>query len=205
MATAGKTLVAIQSFAALFSLMIPQQAFTYDHPLTDEAVREAYFLGQDKLNVNGFFAQYTQELPLPESGPQVAEVEVNTPYAQVVDASAQHATGYSAEQAAEDYRKRGDTIVVRVKVLFTPTYSDDGDYWRRVSVTLIQKGKGTSAIGVTGEPIESADTYSGTTPIGALVYATFSVKGVGDGALQVDIGPAGGAHVQAKFDLSSIR
>lgn len=205
MRSARKALLSIECCAALWGVMIPQQGLAYDHPLNDNAVRDAYFVGQDKTNVNVFLAQYTQELPLPVSGPHVAEVELSTPYAQVVEASAQRGAGYSPQQAAEEYRKRGDTILVRVKVLFTPTYSGDEDYWSSVSVGLIQKGKHMAAIGVTGHPIETADPDGGTMPIGAYVYVTFTAAGAQDGPLQVEIVPPGGAWVHAKFDLSSVR
>lgn len=191
--------------AALFAVLTPQRAFSYDHPLGDEAVRDAYFVGQDKTGVNAFLAPYTQELPLPDSGPHVAEVELSTPYTQVVEDSAQHASSYSAQEAADAYRKRGDVLLVRVKVLFTPTYSGDDDYWRGVSVGLIQKGKHMGGIGVTGQPIYTADPEGGELPIGANIYVTFSVNGVQDGPLQVEIEPPGGAQVHAKFDLSSLR
>src|ERR1700733_7327555 len=104
--------------AALLSLLVPQVGFAYDHPLTDEAVRAGYFSGQDLDPSNEFFARYTQALPVPDSGPQVAESELLTPYAQVVQISHEHPMGYSAQQAAAGYKKRGDSIRVRVKVLF---------------------------------------------------------------------------------------
>ncbi len=205
MRTARRVLLTIQWCAALCGVVIPQRAFAYDHPLSDGADRDAYFTGQDKNNVNAFLAQYSQELPLPKSGPHVAEVELSTPYAQVVEASAERGPGYGAQQAAEEYRKRGDTIVVRVKVLFTPTHSGDEDYWSGVSVGVVQKGKHMAGIGVTGEPIETADPDGGTVPLGAYVYVTFSVARVQDGPLQVEIEPPGGASVHTPFDLSSVR
>jgi hypothetical protein len=61
----------------------------------------------------------------------------------VVEASALHSVGYSDLQAAEDYRKRGDFIAVRVKILFTPTYTrPPSDFWRGVSVGSF-KGRNT--------------------------------------------------------------
>jgi hypothetical protein len=194
-----------QVLAALCSLLAPSFALAYNHPLGDDTVREAYFIGQDKTNVNSFLAQYTLALPLPPTGPHVAEVELSTPYAQVVEDSAQNMAGYSAQQAAEAYRKRGDAIVVRLKILFTPTFSGDDDYWRTVSVSLIQKRKLMSATAVNGEPIYTADPNGGEIAIGVYVYVTFSVVGVEDGPLQVEIEPPGGPSVRAKFDLSSVQ
>ena len=105
---------------------------------------------------------------MPHTGPRVAEIELSTPYAQVVEVSAQHSLGYSDMQAAKDYRKRGDYIAVRVKVLFTTTYTNRGnDFWRGVSVGLVQKGKHMAAMSVDGQPIYAASDYGGGPLIGA--------------------------------------
>lgn len=201
-----RLLILIQLFAALVTAFNPQSAFAYEHPLSDESVREAYFLGQDVKNVNKFLSQYSQGLPAPPSGPHVAEIALTTPYAQVVEASALHSVGYSDLQAAEDYRKRGDFIAVRVKVLFTPTYiSGDSNFWRGVSVGLVQK-KHMAATSVDGQPIYSSGPDGGDGwLIGADVFVKFSIVGVKSGPVQVEVIPPEGAPVHAEFDLSSLR
>jgi hypothetical protein len=161
-------------------------------------------------NVNHFLSQYTQSLPVPASGPDVSEIALSTPCAQVVEVSAQHSVGYSAGQAAEDYRKRGDFITVRVKVLFTPTYPNPGDdFWRSVSVGLIQN-RHFAATRVSGEPIYVTDAYgtvsdNGNVSIGANIYARFIVASFKSDSVQVEVAPAAGAPVYATFDLRSLR
>src|SRR5713101_3160295 len=112
--------IGVMLSAALLAL---QPVAAYDAPLDPSAVREAYFLGQrsDERRTK-FFEAYLKHLALPEKGPYVSEIELLTPYAQVVDVSRQHTGAYSAQQAAEDYKKRGDTIQVRVRIELTPTY-----------------------------------------------------------------------------------
>ena len=199
-----KLLTLIQLGATFGTTFNPQFAFAYDHPLSDEAVREAYFVGQNVKTVNTFLSQYTQGLPVPHSGPRVAEIELSTPYAQVVEVSAQHSVGYSDLQAAEDYRKRGDFIAVRVKVLFTPTYtSRANDFWRDVSVGLVQK-KHMAATRVDGQPIYASDVDGGSWLIGANVFVQFSVAGVESDSLQVEVVPPEGPPVHATFDLNRL-
>lgn len=199
-----KLLVAVQTGALVCSLLTPFPALAYDHPLSAEAVREAYFIGQDVKTVNTFLSQYARALPVPDTGPQVAEIALSTPYAQVVEVSAQHSVGYSAQQAAEDYRKRGDFIAVRVKILFTPTYTSyAADFWRSVSVGLVQ-GKHMAALRVSGQPIDEYGDNGGAT-IGADVFADFSIAGVKSGRLQVEVIPPSGAAVHVTFDLSTLR
>jgi hypothetical protein len=194
---------ATQIGVAMLSLLVPQLGFAYDHPLTDEAVRDAYFLGQDLDRSNEFFAQYTQTLPVPDSGPQVAEIELLTPYAQVVDVSRSHPMGYSAQQAAADYKKRGDSIQVRVKVLFTPTYTGADDFWRGVSVGLVQK-KHMAATGVRAQLLYTSDPDGGSWVIGADVFVEFSVSGVESDSVDVEVVPPGGVGVRATFDLGRL-
>ncbi len=201
----GRLPAVIQLVVVLGLVCNPRFAFAYDHPLSDEAVRDAYFVGQDVKTVNTFLAQYTQHLPVPRSGPHVAEIALSTPFAQVVEVSAQHSVGYSDLQAAEDYRKRGDSIAVRVKVFFTPTYTNRAeDFWRDVSVGLIQK-KHMAATKVDGQPIYSSDTYGGGVLMGADIYVQFSIAGVRSDSLQVEVIPPEGAPVYATFDLSKLR
>jgi hypothetical protein len=197
--------IVMQLAPAIWAAFLPQLALAYDHPLSDEAVRDAYFIGQDVKTVNHFLSQYTQSLPVPASGPDVSEIALSTPYAQVVEVSAQHSVGYSAEQAAEDYQKRGDFIAVRVKVLFTPTYPDPGDdFWSSISVGLIQKTH-MGATAVSGEPIYSSDAYGDTVSIGANVYVQFSLAGVKSDTVRVEVVPPDGDAVHATFDLSTLR
>lgn len=108
--------------AALF-LVSPSLAF--NTPLSDEAVREAYFLGQrNDESTLSFFNSYLRLLPQPETGAFIAEVEIYTPYVQVVETSRRRSVGYSAQQAAQDYRRLNNRIFVRIRIDFTPTYGD---------------------------------------------------------------------------------
>src|ERR1035438_794978 len=87
------------------ALVFTQPLFAFDSPLSDEAGREAYFLGQrhDDSFVRTL-EKYTTHLDAPETGPHIASVTFFTPFALVVQSSSQHATGYSAQQAALDHR-----------------------------------------------------------------------------------------------------
>jgi hypothetical protein len=195
---------AMQFAAVLLGLLTPQVGFAYDHPLTDEAVRDGYFLGQDLDRANDSLAQYVHVLPIPDTGPQVAEIELLTPYAQVVQVSHEHPMGYSAQQAASDYKARGDSIQVRVKVLFTPTYTGAEDFWRGVSVGLVQK-KHMAATKVSAQLLYASDPDGDNSWItGANVFIQFSVAGVDSDSVDVEVIPPGGASVHATFDLGRL-
>lgn len=196
----------LQLCAALGAAFNPRVALAYEHPLSEDVVREAYFVGQDVKNVSKFFAQYTQGLPVPPDGPYVAEIALSTPYAQVVEVSARHSVGYSDLQAAEDYGKRGDFIAVRVKVLFTPTYTGRPvDFWRDFSVGLVQKERHMAATSVDSQPIYASNVSGGNWVVGANMSLRFSVVGVESSLVQVEVVPPEGPTVHATFDLKHLR
>jgi hypothetical protein len=101
------------------ALLLTPSAFAFELPLSSEAVREAYFLGQrhDEKTAK-FLDTYRQHLPAPKCGPHVATVELVTPYAEVVDLSRQHGLSYSAQQAEQEYRRRSNSVRIGVHVLY---------------------------------------------------------------------------------------
>ena len=111
-------------FAVLMAaLLLVPLGSAFQSPLSDEAVRDAYFLGQrNDESTAELFASYLKTLPPPKSGPYISEVELYTPYSQLVEWSRLHSVGYSAQQAARDYHATSDTIFVRIRIDFTSTY-----------------------------------------------------------------------------------
>ena len=78
------------------ALLMTSVAFAFSAPLSDEAVREAYFLGQRRDDRTAQFLEtYRRYFPVPKSGPHAFVVELFAPYAQAVEASSKHGTGYS--------------------------------------------------------------------------------------------------------------
>lgn len=111
----------IAAVTAVLFTTTPLVAF--DTPLSQEAVREAYFLGQhNNQSTLDFFSPYLRPLAPPEKGPYIAEIEIYTPFTQIMETSRRRSMGYSAQQAELDYRHSRDKIYVRVRIDFTDTY-----------------------------------------------------------------------------------
>lgn len=105
------------------ALVLPCPSSAFETPLSDEAVREAYFLGQrNDESTAALLISYLRTLPPPKSGPYISEVELYTPYSQLVEISRLRNVGYSAQQALADYRSTSDTVIVRIRIDFTSTY-----------------------------------------------------------------------------------
>ena len=198
-------------------------------PLSDTAVREAYFLGQrNDQKTSDFLKLYTRSFPLPDQGPYISETRLLTPYAQVVANSSQHSTGYSAQQALADYRRRGDTLLVQVRIEFTPTYTyddavrtandtarelnrhlDPEDFWQAFRFTLSQNDQYFEPRDIRSDPIYVSSYPSDLGPSlrGVLVWLEFDAAPFESESapVQVEVVPLDSNHVVATFDLAKLR
>src|ERR1700693_4551788 len=99
-------------------LLSSPASFAFQSPLSDEAVREAYFLGQRH---DGSFARmldkYSKHLLAPKSGPYIRSITFLTPFAKLVRYSDAFVGNYSAQQAALDHRDHPETVEITVEIL----------------------------------------------------------------------------------------
>ncbi len=103
----------IASVVAAVLLLTPY-SFAFDTPLSDQAVREAYFLGQRRDETMAtFLNKYTKPLPPPKTGPHIASVTFLTPFALLVQHSSRQ-SNYSAQQAALDHRDQPEFVRIMV-------------------------------------------------------------------------------------------
>lgn len=95
----------------------------YLWPVSEESVREAYFLGSgDREQAARFLGQYVREYPEPAKGAWVYRIDFRTPYEEIVRRSWEKTVGYSAQQAKEDYYARPDLVVVHVRISLALTW-----------------------------------------------------------------------------------
>ncbi len=113
------------SFSCLFAavLLLPAPSCAMDTPLSEEAVREAYFLGQRHgQGLADLLAKYIKVLPMPDSGPDIASVAFYTPFALVAQLSSQRTMNYSAQQAEQDHRNQEEFVRIVIQIQLTPSY-----------------------------------------------------------------------------------
>jgi hypothetical protein len=208
---------------ALASVMCAS-SFALDNPLSDQAVREAYFLGQrHDEKMAEFLEKYCVRFPTPESGPWISSVVLLTPYAEVVDLSRQRSMGYSAQDAAQEYRKHGSIIRVTVTISFTASYGylieqnqpgkpahgfalRSPDFWKDFSYRLFQGDDPVEPIDVQGNPVYSSSGDGASVLTGATIVLTYDVDKItnpSDTAVVIDI--PDGRQVVAPFDLDHLR
>ena len=209
--------------ASLLTMVHP--ALGYEAPLSETAVREAYFLGQrNDETMARFLDTYAKHLPPPKTGPYIAKVQVLTPFAQVVDVSRQRTSGYSAQQAAIDYRARRDTIQLLVEIQLTATYGPyftqppkepsgaaggvslrPSDFWRDFQFRFSQGDDEIAPRNVHGEPTYMFSEEGGATLSGAIVWEEFDAREVKSDRATVEIDTPDGQRVAVEFDLTKLR
>jgi len=206
-------------------MLVTPSSFAFDTPLSDEAVREAYFLGQRRDEKTAeFLDKYRRHLPVPESGPWVSTAELFTPYAEAVELSRQRSFGYSAQDAAQDYRKNGDRIRVTITIQFTNSYGAviqekpkprsgspnafslrTADFWKDFSYRLFDGDDLIEPIEMHGNAIYTASGDS-SDMIGAvivLIYDAEKISSSSDAAVVIDL--PGYPQVVVPFDLTTLR
>ena len=109
--------VAAAFAAALF--LIPS-SLALDTPLSDQAVREAYFLGQ--RHDASFLSNYIKFLPSPKTGPFIPSITFLTPFVQLAQLSDRHLGSYSAQQARLDHLGQKEVVEIIIEIRLTPSY-----------------------------------------------------------------------------------
>jgi hypothetical protein len=209
---------------ATSALLLCQPLFAFQTPLSDTAVREAYFLGQrHDQSVSDFFAKYAKTLPAPQYGPYISTVRFLTPYAQVVSLSGNKSAGYSAQQAERDHHADAETVVVSVDIYLTDSYGPflaartnsrsgspagltprSSDFWRDFDVSVSSESRTLSQQDSSGQPIYNC-SESGCSLVGATVTLTFAASKFPPDSVTVNVVPPEGDDVNVDFDLTSVR
>jgi len=211
--------------AVLVALIVSTPcSFAFDTPLSDQAVREAYFLGQRHDDTMAtFLNKYTKYLEAPKTGPDIASVTVLTPFALLVQQSSQHSFGYSAQQAALDHRDQAEFVRIIVQIQFTDSYgayivrptgsrsgSPNGfvprpyDFWKDFDVQVSSKDKKLEPFSSSGQPLLLCDE-GGCTLAGATLQFDFSADDFPCGSATINVDPPEGDAVSIDFDLDHLR
>jgi hypothetical protein len=195
--------------------------------LTEAEVHEAFTLGQrNDATTASFLAPYIKELATEgASGPHIAEVEILTPFAQIVDESRQNMmNGYTEQQAERDYHQRGDIVEVRVVLMLPAAYPKQDDnqapganankntalrpenFWQNFQFMVKQHGKTIPSRSIHNQPIYSTATKDAPAVLdGATVLLEYDAKDIGSELTEVDVVTPDAKTISATFDLKKVR
>ena len=220
-----------QSFRRCFAvlvtfLLIVPFSDAFQSPLSEQSVREAYFLGQRH---DGTYARllgkYVKFLPAPKTGPYISSVAFQTPFLQMVAYADKYVGNYSAQQAQIDYRRRGEeTVVVLVEIQLTESYGQlvaaptnsasnspvtfiprPHDFWKDFEVRIYNGSQLLSPSDFHGRANSRCGRRGPCVLIGATLEFDFPASAFTSNSATVDVSPPEGEAVSIDFDLSSLR
>jgi len=206
------------------ALLLSPSSFTFDTPLSDQAVREAYFLGQrHDESMARLLSRYTRYLAPPQSGPHIYSVSFLTPFALLVQQSSR-TIGSSAQQAEKDHRVDDETVVIRVEILLTqsygplivtPTSSRSGSplgyrfrspgFWRDFSIHVFDGENELTPDALSGEPNYLCAGEGGCVLTGATIHLQFPAGFFTSDFATIQVFPPEGEPISVDFDLTRLR
>jgi hypothetical protein len=219
----------VTATATLLCILSPA-ANAYDQQLDAHALHEAYILGQRNDKSTGdFLAPYLTEITEPQNDVHIAQIELLTPYAQIVDESRRKASdGYTEEQASQDYKAHGNTVKVNVTLMLPSAYPKTAEskkvptpepatgseksairpenFWQNFQFNLKQNGKTIPSRGISNQPIHSTATNAAPAVLtGENVWLEYDVKDVASDLTAVEVVTPQGKVIKATFDLKKLR
>jgi hypothetical protein len=206
-------------------------ARAYEATLSPEALHDAYVMGQRNDQTTAeFLDPYAKETTGAVDGgiPHLSEIEVLTPFSQVVDESRRKgAGGFSEQQALAAYHKRGDTVVIRVNLVLPAAYPEKErgaqdpsvshdqkqtdalrpeNFWRKFQFALKQNGKTIPTKSVHNQPVYSAATKNSPSTLdGQTVWLEYDAKSIANQPISIAVNTPDGKTATTQFDLKSLR
>jgi hypothetical protein len=207
------------------ALLLSPSCSAFDSPLSDQAIREAYFLGQRRdESFASFMDKYTKHLVRPKTGPHIASITFFTPFALAAQLSSQHSSGYSAQQADLDHRGQAESVKIIVQIFLTdsypaflprPTGSRSGspvgyvlrpfDFWKDFNVQVFTEDLELRPFTSSGEPNYLCSGDGGCTLTGATIQFEFLAESMASDSATIRVTPPEGDPVSLDFNLSSLR
>jgi hypothetical protein len=207
-----------------FLLILAPSSSAFDTPLSETAVREAYFLGQrHDDSLAKLLEKYALYLPAPKTGPYIESVSFLTPYVLTALNSSQQVSIYSAQQAQLDHLKNPEVVRVTVQIFLTDSYAAysagpvgsnshsprgvfvrPSDFWRDFRLRTFQKDELVIPISANGNPLFRCDDSSCILS-GATLTFEYPAAAFTDSSATIQIDPPEGDPVVVDFDLTAFR
>jgi hypothetical protein len=220
----------IPAAIATFLCVLSPSANAYDKQLDARAIHEAYILGQRNDKSTGdFLANYLSQITEPQNDVHIAQIELLTPYAQIVDESRQKsAERFTEEQCIQDHKSRGNIVKVNVTLMLPSAYPKTSEskevptpppatapeksairpenFWQNFQFNLKQNGKTIPSRGISNQPIHSTATNNAPAVLtGENVWLEYDVNDVAPELTTMEVVTPQGQVIKAAFDLRKLR
>ena len=206
---------------AMAALLVSPASFAFQSPLSDESIREAYFLGQ--RHDASFLTNYIKFLPPPKAGPYISSITFLTPFAQFAQFSSNYVGNYSAQQALLDHHGKEESVKITVEIYLTNSYGAlipnpaasqphssaliprPYDFWKDFRVLVYNGSQILSPSASGGRPLYRGGRNGPRRPMGAAVDLEFPANAFTSDFVTVQVVPPEGAPVSVAFDLTRLR
>lgn len=205
-----------QGMAILMALFLTSQtaaAQTYHYPLHSEAIRDAYFLGErNNFQTTDCLLQYIHRFTEPQAGRYyILEVDISTPYQQIVLRGQRDTPGDSALQAETDFREHPLKLIARVQVEWNSGYSGHTsnrvfppDLSHAVPIHVSQQQEITP-VKTSYHEIYSNSGDGGSTFLGWSFELQFDPVKITSAPLRISVKTPDGQVQEAEFDMAKIQ
>jgi hypothetical protein len=182
----------------LLSLAIPVCA--YDLPLTENSIREAYFLGTRMAGLSpGFLARYARLVPQLKQGNCTSQARLETPFLQVADYSSK-APNYSAQSAVKDFSGKPLSFRIYLDVCYRLEAPANA-----VKVKIMQNKKEVVPDSFESSPYSESTEFGFLPPNGEQIVLEFRAAKIDSSDMTVLIDTSDGQHGETRFDLQALR
>lgn len=209
---------------AVATLLVPP-SLAFETPLSDQAVREAYFLGRRHDGTYPrLLGKYTKFLPPPKSGPYISSVAFYTPFLEIVQYNDQRVANYSAQQAEHDHRNQKEFVKVLVLIQLTNSYPATmidragrrvgssplliprhHDFWKDFEVQVFDREQLLAPSASHSHSDSSCGRGGSCVLTGATIELEFPASAFISDSATIEVTPPEGDPVSVNFDLTSLR
>ena len=182
-----------------FALAIP--ACAYDVPLTENSIRDAYFLGTRQTGLGpDFLANYTREISNLSLGRYRLFASLETPFTQVAILSSKK-LNYSAQDAVKEFLGKPLPFRIHLEICYMVDAPPDG-----LTVRIVQNKKELLPASFERSLFfPASDEYSSPPPIGETIQLEFSADKIDSSTLTILIYTPDGQQSETVFDLQTLR
>ena len=204
-----------QGLAVIAALLLASQtaaAQTYHYPLHSEAIRDAYFLGErNNFQTTDCLLQYIHRFTGAQAGRYyISQVDISTPYQQIVLRGQRDTPGDSALQAETDLREHPLKLIARVQVEWNAANPDGTsqlvppDLSHDVSIHVSQEREITP-LKTTHQGMYRSSGHNGSVFIGWLFELQFDPAKITSAPLRIFVKTPDGQVQEAEFDMAKIQ
>jgi hypothetical protein len=190
------------SFSVCLAMYSAPNVKAYDDiPNSENAIRDAYFLGSRQGSLNPeFLSRYSRWIPELKDGTCTSQVRLETPFLQVANYASQ-ALNLSAQDAVKEFYGRRMIFRVYINVCYKPNA-----HLNAIKIKVFQNKRQVMALTSESKPYVPRVTEHTTLPAnGEQIRLEFKSSQIDSSALVFRIETPDDQHAEVEFDMQTVR